>query len=1009
VKERTKLANALTYSVLVLVLWFSGQGCDKHEVSRPAVILSPENATVQERLAAREIMRYMYLCTGQLLKIVQSQDNLSDKHGIIIVARKDRTVLRYLGNSELTSALDTLGPEQYILRSLRFRNRDTVIISGGDEIGTLYGAYRFAELLGVRFYLHGDVIPDERIAFSIPADLDEEGKPLFDTRGIQPFHDFPEGPDWWNVDDYKAILSQLPKLRMNFFGLHTYPEGEVGPEPTAWIGLADDFNEDGTVIFSYPSRYFTTLEGDDVYPRGWGYTAKKTSEFIFGAHKLFEHDAYSSDVMLGYSPLPETLEDCNEVFNRVGVLLNDAFNHAHILGIKTCLGTETPLKIPTLLKERLKKKGNNPDDLSVVEKLYEGIFSRIKKTYDIDYYWFWTPESWIWGGNTEDDIIATKNDLLAAVKAAKNVNAPFTLATCGWVLGPQSDRSMFDNILPRDMPLSCINRFLGMSPVDHAFYTIKNRPKWAIPWMEDDPALTSPQLWAGRMRADAVDALKYGCTGLIGIHWRTRILGPTVSALARAAWDQNTFGEKPLVSGPIGENISEFTARWTPGKDESIKNTKDDTLYRTLRHELSQYRLEIPDGKYTVTLKFCEHQHEKENMRVFGVKIQDETVLNDLDIFATAGRYTALDYSFENIPVTDGWLIIEFIRKFDYPAIAALVVEGDDYSLKINCGGPDYKDYKADYEKVQPRDRETDDFFDDWALSQFGPEEADEISRLFQAIDGRLPRPSRWILGPGSLYPDMREWKEVMEDYAFVGDFERLRNHIKGAGNCERFDYWLNKFFYMRAAARLNCAWGKFEAAMEKVNAENESKSKSNLAKETALPLYKELVKLTGEVYRFLLATVSTNGEIGTVANLDQHTMPRLLGETGKKLSKALGEELPDDTIPSKNYSGEPRVIVPTVRTIAMEGEVLTLKVIFLDTDPFKQAKLFWRSMSKGKFKSEPLKHINRGVYSVQFPPDGMKGEALEYYLKIVTDKDKKIYFPSTAPETNHTIVILSP
>ena len=31
---------------------------------------------------------------------------------------------------------------------------------GGDPIGTLYGAYRLAERLGVRFYLHGDVVPD---------------------------------------------------------------------------------------------------------------------------------------------------------------------------------------------------------------------------------------------------------------------------------------------------------------------------------------------------------------------------------------------------------------------------------------------------------------------------------------------------------------------------------------------------------------------------------------------------------------------------------------------------------------------------------------------------------------------------------------------------------------------------------------------------------------------------------------------------------------------------------
>ena len=95
--------------------------------------------------------------------------------------------------------------------------------------------------------------------------VEELGKPLFDRRGIQPFHDFPEGPDWWNADGYKAILGQLPKLRMNFFGLHTYPEGGVGPEPVVWIGRPEDIVPDGRVKASYPSRHFTTLNGT------WGY------------------------------------------------------------------------------------------------------------------------------------------------------------------------------------------------------------------------------------------------------------------------------------------------------------------------------------------------------------------------------------------------------------------------------------------------------------------------------------------------------------------------------------------------------------------------------------------------------------------------------------------------------------------------------------------------------------------------------------------------------------------
>jgi hypothetical protein len=92
-----------------------------------------------------------------------------------------------------------------------------------------------AEHLGARFYLHGDVLPNKQTALEMPI-LDETGKPLFDRRGIQPFHDFPEGPDWWDCDTYKAVIGQLPKMGMNFFGLHTYPESGVGPEPIVWIG-----------------------------------------------------------------------------------------------------------------------------------------------------------------------------------------------------------------------------------------------------------------------------------------------------------------------------------------------------------------------------------------------------------------------------------------------------------------------------------------------------------------------------------------------------------------------------------------------------------------------------------------------------------------------------------------------------------------------------------------------------------------------------------------------------
>ena len=182
------------------------------------------------------------------------------------------------------------------------------------------------------------------------------------------------------------------------------------------------------------------------------------------------------------------------------------------------------------------------------------MFNRIKKTYGLDYYWFWTPENWTWGGNTASELDATKNDLSAAMKAAESVDVPFTLATCGWVLGPQNDRAMFDSILPKTMPMSCINRRVGWSPVDPAFEKIRNRPKWAIPWLEDDPNLIIPQLWAGRMRADAADALNYGCTGLIGYSLANPYSRPEYIRACQSCMESRTVRRKTVCAGSRGGN-----------------------------------------------------------------------------------------------------------------------------------------------------------------------------------------------------------------------------------------------------------------------------------------------------------------------------------------------------------------------------------------------------------------------------------------------------------------------
>lgn len=224
-------------------------------IAGDAVIVCPPEATAEVKLAAREVRRYVYLRTGTLMPIQPAGTGFTFK---------------------LDPALDA---QQYRLTS----DGSAVTISGGSGVGVLYGAYRYVELLGVRFEIHGDVIPDERLQ-ELPPVNEETGKLLFELRGLQPFHDFPEGPDWWTTDDWRAFVGQAVKMRMNFIGLHTYPfhNQDLGPEPTVWVGLPEDVNDDGTVKVSDFEYYVTakTVRGARLI---WPSTAPQISQTVVRA------------------------------------------------------------------------------------------------------------------------------------------------------------------------------------------------------------------------------------------------------------------------------------------------------------------------------------------------------------------------------------------------------------------------------------------------------------------------------------------------------------------------------------------------------------------------------------------------------------------------------------------------------------------------------------------------------------------------------------------------------
>ena len=376
---------------------------DRHDAKVKGIVC-PASASKPELLAAKEIRRYVYLRTGSLLGVSQGDKIPRDGSNYIVVGRNDRAIIKdALSGTNHLAGSRSLKTEEYLLASASKGGRTLAVVTGGDNFGTLYAAYGFCEKLGVRFFLHGDVIPDAPFAdWAAIERLNETQKPHFKIRGLNPWGSHPQGIDIWRVDDWKSVISQLAKLKMNFVGIHGYPEfwQMDQQEPTVWVGFPEDVNADGTVKAAPPSRFFNTQ-----LPIQWGMAGpKNTSKYHFGAAMIYDKDDWGNVLTQGVTPFPKTPAQSVKVFNKAGEYYKKVFTYAKSMGLKTATGTTTPLMLPQSVQDRMKTLGYKHKydtdihlhgghtrynvDPKLTAKIYEGVFKRIINTHPLDYYWF---------------------------------------------------------------------------------------------------------------------------------------------------------------------------------------------------------------------------------------------------------------------------------------------------------------------------------------------------------------------------------------------------------------------------------------------------------------------------------------------------------------------------------------------------------------------------------------------------------------------------------------------
>ena len=108
-------------------------------------------------------------------------------------------------------------------------------------------------------------------------------------------------------------------------------------------------------------------------------------------------------------------------------------------------------------------------------------------------------------------------------------------------------------------------------------------------------------------------------------------------------------------------------------KSNTIGNTVDGDLYRTYRFGTFNYDIPVVNGSYDVYLEFIEPWWSEPGQRIFSVGAEGSTRLANIDLYATAGKFTALEKTFR-VTVTDGVLNLSFTSSVDNAIVSAIAL-----------------------------------------------------------------------------------------------------------------------------------------------------------------------------------------------------------------------------------------------------------------------------------------------------------------------------------------------
>jgi hypothetical protein len=478
-------------------------------------------------------------------------------------------------NPAVRAALGTAGwprvsEQGLVLKPARLQGKPVLIVGGGSPRATMWAAFELVERWGVRYLLHGDVLPEDPGPFRLP-ESEVTLEPALTVRQWRVVNEHAMGPVSWGLADYRPVLDQLAKLKFNR-------------------------------LFAYiwPLQPFVHYEAGGI--------KRRSAELFFGFHYPVTGD------MPGRKLFGEQLEFWNPDFPRNASYqemriageqhLHGLMQHAHKRGME-CMTVanlgEFPTEFEPLLKNAQKTIGvgtptlvpgadSDPTDPALTELCTAVLQATINTYPELDFIELGMQEFRQWAGRYEQAWRALdrkygieKNRPLAEVLAAAAARTSYPGGAARAVQEVKGDivvlyfydrlltdlealkgtrrpklRVVFDSIAEELFPI--LPRLLppGSETLNHVDYTasrivkrravLKDLPARKVPstlifTLHDDNVGVLPQLATPSLHELVGDLRRHGWAGFSSRYWLIGDHDPCVAYLSRAAWDDSTTPE----------------------------------------------------------------------------------------------------------------------------------------------------------------------------------------------------------------------------------------------------------------------------------------------------------------------------------------------------------------------------------------------------------------------------------------------------------------------------------